>query len=181
MPIRHKPEKFWRAERDALPFEPRRLALSVDHLESAGFRVNGVKVMDESGLHYEYWGPVLAKTRKRVFKASAVLAQLATLFDQRTVRLDVVETILFDFTILRSHFLEVAREQGVGWSNPDVTRGKSRARIPAGGYCGHCPYREHRGDMPEQQSGYCGYLEWGDWMSYEGEGMLWDGLKRCGT
>ena len=79
--------------------------------------------------------------------------------------------------------------------------------IPKGPYCYHhinptwvdgklvfkptyCPYWSIREDKPEQENGYCSYLEWGDW---EAEvppdfpehfprsvlSLLWDAVKEC--
>jgi len=42
-----------------------------------------------------------------------------------------------------------------------------------------CPYWSRSEDHPEQDNGYCAYIEEGDW---EGErtGLLWDQVKECG-
>jgi hypothetical protein len=45
-----------------------------------------------------------------------------------------------------------------------------------------CPYWSFRADMPEQECGYCSYLEHGDWdESIPGIGLLWDKCKECGV
>lgn len=43
----------------------------------------------------------------------------------------------------------------------------------------HCPYWEIRPDKPEQDNGYCHYLEKGDWEE-DGIPLLWDSVKSCG-
>lgn len=42
-----------------------------------------------------------------------------------------------------------------------------------------CPYWSKDPNKPEQDNGYCSYLQMGDWdMSL---GMLWDQVKECGV
>ena len=81
---------------------------------------------------------------------------------------------------------------------------KDTSVIPYGYTCEDCPYWDLNEDYPEQENGYCGYLEKGDWeLHFEGEiregdkdekvltleekealpfcfSMLWDGCKECG-
>jgi len=84
--------------------------------------------------------------------------------------------------------------------------------IPKGMYCydenGNCPWLEHRSDLPEQENGYCKYLDKSDYeinrevydctmTTYEGGvekkiefqtgpdnpgffSLLWDACKQCG-
>jgi hypothetical protein len=67
---------------------------------------------------------------------------------------------------------------------------KDTSVIPPGLYCykivsvedfqintEHCPYWSRREDKDEQESGYCSFLEVGDWE--DGWGLLWDGVKAC--
>lgn len=59
---------------------------------------------------------------------------------------------------------------------------KPTNKIPKGVYCydenGICPYWKKCADRPEQENGYCEYLEQGDWeMTF---GLLWDQCKECG-
>lgn len=42
-----------------------------------------------------------------------------------------------------------------------------------------CPYWDKNEDHPEQDNGYCHFLEEGDW-EMEGLGLLWDQCKECG-
>lgn len=42
-----------------------------------------------------------------------------------------------------------------------------------------CPFMGWREDKPEQEQGYCHFLERGDWED-GGCGILWDGCKECG-
>ena len=68
---------------------------------------------------------------------------------------------------------------------------KDESIIPEGLYCytGHgktficCPYWSKRIDKPEQENGYCSFLEHGDWMYGDGSGisLLWDQVKECGV
>jgi hypothetical protein len=64
--------------------------------------------------------------------------------------------------------------------------------IPPGGYCydiislsgdGNrilmCHYWERHPEKPPQQTGYCHYLQSGDWEE-DGTLLLWDGVKECG-
>jgi hypothetical protein len=61
---------------------------------------------------------------------------------------------------------------------------KDKNKIPKGMYCyksfhnkrSICPYWSIREDKPEQENGYCSYLEKGDW---ETDGLLWDQVKEC--
>lgn len=71
---------------------------------------------------------------------------------------------------------------------------KDTSKIPKGVYCytwyesvdngyfAHrqpCPYWSRRGDKPEQENGYCSFLEHGDW-EQEHLSLLWDQCKECG-
>lgn len=40
-----------------------------------------------------------------------------------------------------------------------------------------CPYWHKISDKPNQDNGYCSYMEFGDW---EDMGLLWDQVKECG-
>jgi hypothetical protein len=42
-----------------------------------------------------------------------------------------------------------------------------------------CPYWSVRDDQPEQENGYCAYLEVGDW-EVPWISLLWDQCKECG-
>jgi len=42
-----------------------------------------------------------------------------------------------------------------------------------------CPFRDWFADKPDQEQGYCHFLERGDWDD-SGNGILWDGCKECG-
>jgi len=59
---------------------------------------------------------------------------------------------------------------------------KDQSVIPRGYYCydskGKCPYWQLREDKPNQENGYCKFMEKGDWeMDIE---LLWDQCKECG-
>lgn len=59
---------------------------------------------------------------------------------------------------------------------------KDKNLIPYGYYCydenGRCPYWCIDDNRPEQENGYCSYLDIGDWeMEF---GLLWDQCKECG-
>lgn len=70
---------------------------------------------------------------------------------------------------------------------------KDEKYIPPGVYCYHfvgtrrahnlktlvCPYWESKKDKPEQESGYCNFLELGDFQK-NGTLLLWDLCKECG-
>ena len=70
---------------------------------------------------------------------------------------------------------------------------KDVSLIPKGFYCytiGHiapdgvvevtrCPYWSRVSDKDPQESGYCSFIEEGDW-EMEGFGLLWDSVKECG-
>lgn len=72
---------------------------------------------------------------------------------------------------------------------------KDTSKIPHGPYCYEiypidflglakkvyrlCPYWSVRAGKREQESGYCSYLEKGDWME-DGTMLLWDQVKECG-
>ncbi len=65
-----------------------------------------------------------------------------------------------------------------------VNENLSILSIPLGCYCyddnGTCPYWSNKLDKPEQESGYCYYLERGDWQIRDRMGLLWDMVKECG-
>ncbi len=75
------------------------------------------------------------------------------------------------FNQIENGNLQWAKQQLLGLMDTDV--------IPNGSYCDGCPYLSHRPYKPEQSSGYCAYLEYGDWMTKLGFSLLWDGLKEC--
>lgn len=72
-------------------------------------------------------------------------------------------------------------------------RNKDPSLIPEGMYCytirkiykngkikvNPCPYLEFKKDKPNQEKGYCHYLEKGDWED-PGNSLLWDMCKECG-
>ena len=55
--------------------------------------------------------------------------------------------------------------------------------IPKGCYCydenGLCPFWDKMESMPEQQNGYCHWLQSGDFEE-DGTMLLWDQCKECG-
>lgn len=55
-------------------------------------------------------------------------------------------------------------------------------KIPHGYYCydekGVCPYWSKRADLPEQENGFCSYLNKSDVQLLGG--LLWDQVKECG-
>lgn len=53
-----------------------------------------------------------------------------------------------------------------------------RLRIPRGVYCDGCPYWRIDPARPEQENGYCLYLQKGDW-DFKYVGLLWDCCKEC--
>jgi len=71
---------------------------------------------------------------------------------------------------------------------------KDEKYIPPGSYCYHfigdagegakwilnCPFRELREDKPQQENGFCHFLDSGDWQS-PGIGLIWEGCKECGV
>ena len=71
------------------------------------------------------------------------------------------------------------------WSGPEdeEIRQAMEDQIPKGIYCydkhGLCPWFDAREDKPEQECGYCHYLEAGDWEE-NGTFLLWDQVKECG-
>jgi len=56
--------------------------------------------------------------------------------------------------------------------------------IPKGIYCynenGVCPYWSIDSTKPEQENGYCAFLEVGDWEPDGWTSYLWDQVKECG-
>jgi len=69
---------------------------------------------------------------------------------------------------------------------------KDEKYIPPGVYCYHfvstdsvhneilvCPYWERKNKRPEQENGYCHFIEKGDWQD-NGTMLLWDMCKECG-
>jgi len=66
--------------------------------------------------------------------------------------------------------------------------GKDESVIPKGPYCYTykngkyycCPYWDMDETKPEQDNGYCSFLEIGDWEE-GGSGLLWDQCKECGV
>jgi len=62
------------------------------------------------------------------------------------------------------------------------TEEQAKRVIPRGYNChdknGVCPFWDTSQFMPKQQSGYCHWLERGDWQ--EGVTLLWDQCKECG-
>ena len=60
-------------------------------------------------------------------------------------------------------------------------KSKDTSIIPVGLYCynenGNCPYWSRNITRPEQENGYCSYLEKGD-QELVG-GLLWDQCKEC--
>jgi len=42
-----------------------------------------------------------------------------------------------------------------------------------------CHYWSRRKDKPEQENGFCGYMDKGDW-EIDGISLLWDQAKECG-
>jgi hypothetical protein len=70
---------------------------------------------------------------------------------------------------------------------------KDKSKIPPGTYCyttqhydrrtgvlktNLCPYWSRNPNKPEQENGYCSFLEFGDWEA-EGMSLLWDQVKMC--
>ena len=84
---------------------------------------------------------------------------------------------------------------------------KDKRRIPKGFYCygpkGRCPYWSTKDNLPDQENGYCSFLEKSDWdineergaIEWESQGkvtqttqpheipisLLWDACKMCGV
>lgn len=60
---------------------------------------------------------------------------------------------------------------------------KGTSVIPKGCYCydenGNCPYWDKIRGKPEQEDGFCWFMEQGDWGEGSG-GLLWDQCKSCG-
>lgn len=67
-----------------------------------------------------------------------------------------------------------------------VDENVAKKLIPKGCYCydsnGICPFWDKFENFDNQESGYCHYLEAGDFMSREKGGtfLLWDQCKECG-
>jgi len=55
----------------------------------------------------------------------------------------------------------------------DKTTGKMKTKI--------CPYWSIRVGKPNQENGYCAYLDWGDWDMESSFTLLWDQVKECGV
>lgn len=78
----------------------------------------------------------------------------------------------------------------------DIPLQQLQQEIPQGSYCYHmekvpgsgplpqfipCKYWSLDKSKPDQDNGYCSYLEKGDWNEGpDGLGMLWDQVKECG-
>ena len=60
--------------------------------------------------------------------------------------------------------------------------------IPEGPYCYtrvngkqvNCPYWGRDADRPQQESGFCTFLDIRDWDEGAGIPLLWDSIKECG-
>lgn len=76
---------------------------------------------------------------------------------------------------------------------PVIKTPKDPSKIPTGYYCYtlkkdiktpkieveyFCPYWKRVQGKPEQENGYCDFMELGDWME-NGTMLLWDGCKEC--
>jgi hypothetical protein len=65
----------------------------------------------------------------------------------------------------------------------DLSREELERVIPKGSYCyGYngvlCPFWKKMNNKPNELSGYCSYLNVGDWMD-DGMGELWNHIKEC--
>lgn len=58
------------------------------------------------------------------------------------------------------------------------TRVEEDASLISGFSIKHCPYWSSQPDQPIQESGFCSFLNRGDWQS-EGISLLWDQVKEC--
>jgi|APGre2960657404_1045060.scaffolds.fasta_scaffold44349_2 hypothetical protein len=65
---------------------------------------------------------------------------------------------------------------------------KDESLIPSGVYCYtyidgkqvNCPYWGRDPSRPQQESGFCTFLNLRDWDDIPGIPLLWDSIKECG-
>jgi hypothetical protein len=164
-------------------FDANRLeVMLVEPGDEPGFCITALvflnKARDEG---YYFRGLVDADGYHRMFpNAMSVVDALRSIADQSTVELDIFAT----GDGLRMHgdpkgFFQQLEDNDFHWLKNDAPKSLNASCIPAGHYCGDCPYSQYMDSKPEQQYGYCAYLDLGDWMVKLGFSHLWDGLKEC--
>ena len=97
--------------------------------------------------------------------------------EERKVLKDELE---MDRLILRDEQIKAVIAKNIR----DLSKKAQEQYIPEGAYCyserGICPFWEMDPTEPEQENGFCHYLNEGDWDS-EGVSLLWDQCKECGV
>lgn len=171
----HGTAGFWSQKLRALPMSWGRLLLRLKECDQRQFWIRNCTAMSWDGETQFDLGP--ARDRQgRLLKFEserAVIDALRKRFSEADWQLDVVIDAL---AIGEPSFEEALIAAGADWRFMRWKPSLPIDPIPRGLHCKACPYLEHRPDKPAQQSGYCRYLEWGDWM---GLGLLWDGCKSC--
>lgn len=171
-----RPTGFWSRKLARLPMSWGRLHLVLNEYDERRYSIYNCVVMSWDGETRVQLGAARHRDGRLIRFAGekAVVEALRERFDESQWRLRVV-TICWS---MRPSFDEHLQQQGDEWRFTRWAPTLSTQPIPYGDGCLHCPYHEHRSDKPEMESGYCRYLEEGDWMT-PGIGMLWDGLKAC--
>lgn len=111
-------------------------------------------------------------------RASDVVNALHEIADDQRMELSI---LLVDGALpcQPDNFFNQLLELGTYWQKNAQQRPLDASPIPDGNYCDGCPYYHIVADRPEQESGYCAWLDYGDWMDKLGFSLLWDGLKAC--
>lgn len=133
---------------------------------------------------------------RKYHSAEAILKDLHAALDEETVRLGF-EVIPISF--MPDRFFNAEDTESAWKKNLEINT-KDTGGIPRGGYCYKqtsdwkkepetgtayfetelCPYWDNDHHLPDGLSGYCAYLQYGDWMTPSGfGGLLWDQVKIC--
>jgi hypothetical protein len=112
-------------------------------------------------------------------RASDVLDALHEIADDQRMELSIFLEGGVTLPCEPDNFFNQLKELGVYWRKNSEQKALDTTPIPNGSNCDGCPYYHLVADRPEQESGYCAWLDYGDWMNKLGFSLLWDGLKEC--
>jgi len=125
-------------------------------------------LVDAEGYHFQF--P----------RAMDVVDTLRTIVDETRVELGVFASGEgLRLACEPDNFFQQLKNDQVGWRKNDEPKLADTSCIPMGSNCDGCPYARAIPGKPDQQDGYCAYLDLGDWMTKLGFSLLWDGLKEC--